>query len=162
MAERRRVAPRTTSRAGRVHTIGEAAAASSVSAKMIRYYEREGLIPPAVRTASNYRTYTDADVHTLRFVRRARKLGFSMPQLRVLLALWQDRGRSSAQVKKLALAHVAELDGRIAELAAMRDSLHELAHACAGDDRPDCPILRDLAGTASGNGVRHRGRARTD
>lgn len=128
----------------RTYTIGAAATASGVSAKMIRYYEQEGLIPRAARTASNYRTYSQADVHTLQFVRRARKLGFSMPQLRMLLALWQDRGRPSASVKKLALAHVAELDARIAELAGMRDTLRDLAQACAGDERPDCPILRDL------------------
>lgn len=140
-----------------MHTIGEAAATSGVSAKMIRYYEQQGLIPPAARTAANYRTYSEADVHTLRFVRRARKLGFSMPQLRVLLALWQDRGRSSAHVKNLALAHVAELDERIAELATMRDALRDLAHACAGDERPDCPILRDLGRPGGAAPARRRG-----
>lgn len=167
MAERRRAAAvardERAAHADRAYTIGAAAAASGVSAKMIRYYEQEGLIPPAARTASNYRTYSHADVHTLQFVRRARRLGFSMPQLRVLLALWQDRGRTSASVKKLALAHVAELDGRIAELAAMRDALSDLAQACAGDERPDCPILRDLGRAAPApRAARHRGAAPRD
>jgi MerR family transcriptional regulator, copper efflux regulator len=126
-------------------TIGEAARASGVSAKRIRYYESIGLIPAAGRTASGYRAYGAADVHILRFVRRARDLGFSVPRIADLLALWQDRDRASADVKAVALAHIAELSARIAELEAMKHTLEHLAAHCHGDARPDCPILRDLA-----------------
>ena len=126
-------------------TIGEAARESGVNAKLIRYYESIGLIPAAGRTASGYRLYTAGDVNVLRFIRRARRLGFGIGRIQALVALWQDRGRSSAEVKRVALAHVAELDARIAELRAIRDTLAELAAACHGDERPDCPILRDLA-----------------
>ena len=146
-------------RDGRAYTIGQAARASGVSAKMIRYYEQEGLLPAAPRTAGNYRLSYANDVHTLRFIQRARRLGFSMAQLRVLLALWTDRSRSSAQVKRLALAHVDELDARIAELVAMRDTLAGLAAHCAGDARPECPILTDLAGEGTGSGARAPRRA---
>ncbi len=125
--------------------IGEAAAASGVSAKMIRYYERVGLIPAAHRTEAGYRVYGDADVHTLRFIRRARNLGFSVEQMRDLLALWQDRNRASARVKALALSHIEELDNKIRELQTMRGTLEHLARNCHGDHRPDCPILADLA-----------------
>lgn len=125
--------------------IGEASAASGVSAKMIRYYEEIGLIRAPARTASGYRTYSDADVHILRFVRRARDLGFSVEGIGELLALWQDRSRQSADVKRVALGHVAALETKIAELRAMADTLRELADCCAGDARPDCPILADLA-----------------
>ncbi|HLU62178.1 MAG TPA: Cu(I)-responsive transcriptional regulator [Gammaproteobacteria bacterium] len=125
--------------------IGEAAAASGVSARMIRHYERIGLIPPANRTFGNYRIYSDNDVHTLRFIGRARKLGFSVEQIELLLSLWQDRNRSSAEAKRLALEHVAELEAKIRELQGMRDALKTLADRCHGDDRPDCPILEDLA-----------------
>ena len=126
--------------------IGAAAAASGVSAKMIRHYEEIGLIPRAGRTASGYRTYRDADVHTLRFVRRARDLGFSMEEIEKLLALWNDRRRASSEVKRLATRHIADLDRRIAELGQMRRALSALASRCHGDHRPDCPILEDLAG----------------
>jgi MerR family transcriptional regulator, copper efflux regulator len=134
-------------------TIGEAAKASGVSAKMIRYYESIGLIPEADRTEAGYRVYTPTDVHTLRFVRRARDLGFPIEQVRILVGLWQDRSRSNAEVKRVALQHVAALDAKIAELRAMRDTLDELAHACHGDGRPDCPILHDLAAGGGEAGI---------
>ena len=127
--------------------IGTAAELSGVSAKMIRHYEDTGLIPSAGRTAAGYRLYSEADLHRLRFVRRARDLGFSMKQIADLLGLWSDRRRASAKVKALATAHIAELDARIAEMTAMRRTLEHLAHQCHGDDRPDCPILDDLAST---------------
>lgn len=125
--------------------IGQAARASGVTAKMIRYYESIGLIPAAARTDNGYRVYSDTDVHTLRFIRRARDLGFSMEQVGRLVRLWQDRNRASAEVKRIALEHVAELDQKIAELRAMRETLDHLARYCHGDQRPDCPILEDLA-----------------
>ncbi len=125
--------------------IGAAARASGVSAKMIRYYEEIGLLAQADRTAAGYRVYGPRELHTLRFIRRSRGLGFSMPQIAALLALWQDKGRASAEVKAIALDHVAELDAKIAELASIRDTLKHLAGCCHGDDRPDCPILNDLA-----------------
>lgn len=125
-------------------TIGEVARASGVSAKMIRYYESIGLIPAASRTDSGYRIYTENDVHTLRFVRRARDLGFPVEAIAELLALWQDRSRHSADVKRVALEHVETLEKKIGELRAMADTLRELATRCAGDHRPDCPILADL------------------
>jgi Cu(I)-responsive transcriptional regulator len=127
--------------------IGEAASASGVSAKMIRYYEETGLIPAAGRSRSGYRTYGPKEVQTLRFVRRARDLGFPMDKVSDLLALWQDRSRASADVKHLAEAQVAALEARIVEMQAMQATLRHLVHACAGDDRPDCPILSDLGGT---------------
>jgi MerR family gold-responsive transcriptional activator of gol and ges genes len=126
--------------------IGEAARASGVSAKMIRYYEETGLIPPAGRSASGYRTYGPKEVQVLRFVRRARDLGFPMDRVADLLALWRDRSRASADVKRLAEAQVRALEDRIAEMQAMQATLRHLVHTCAGDDRPDCPILDDLVG----------------
>jgi MerR family copper efflux transcriptional regulator len=125
--------------------IGEAAAASGVSAKMIRYYEGIGLIGPAVRSEANYRVYSDADLHTLRFIRRARSLGFSVEEMTTLLQLWRDRRRASADVKRLALQHVAGLEGKIAELQDMAATLRHLARHCHGDARPECPILDRLA-----------------
>jgi MerR family transcriptional regulator, copper efflux regulator len=125
--------------------IGLAAKAAGVSAKMIRYYESIGLIRESRRTDAGYRRYGDNDVHTLRFIKRARTLGFSLEQIRELLSLWQDGGRASADVKAIALAHVADLERRIAELAEMRDTLTDLAQACSGDHRPHCPILSGLA-----------------
>jgi MerR family gold-responsive transcriptional activator of gol and ges genes len=128
--------------------IGQAAAASGVSAKMIRHYEDTGLIPAALRTASGYRTYTQTDVQMLRFIRRARDLGFSMATIAELLGLWRDKGRHSADVKRLATEQIQGLNRKIADLQAMAATLNDLAQACAGDDRPDCPILDRLGGTA--------------
>ena len=124
--------------------IGEAAKASGVSAKMIRYYESIGLIPSAGRTASGYRVHTMTDVQLLRFIRRARDLGFPVERIEELLALWQDRSRQSADVKRIALEQIAGLETRIREMQAMMDTLRQLADACCGDHRPDCPILADL------------------
>lgn len=129
--------------------IGEAARASGVSAKMIRYYEETGLIPPAGRTGSGYRTYGPREVQILRFVRRARDLGFPMERVAELLALWRDRERASADVKRLAEEQVTALDHRIREMEEMKAVLEHLVHACAGDERPDCPILDDLGGRGS-------------
>lgn len=125
--------------------IGQAAQASGISAKMIRYYEGVGLIPQARRSASGYRVYSAADGHALKFVQRARSLGFSVEQMRELLSLWQDRSRASANVKAVALAHVTALDEKIAALRTMRETLTHLAAHCHGDDRPDCPILEGLS-----------------
>ena len=125
--------------------IGEAAARSGVSAKMIRHYETLSLLPKVGRTASGYRQYGPREVHTLRFVRRARELGFSMVEIAALLKLWQNRRRASADVKRIALSHVADLDRRMSEMAAMKRTLESLAASCHGDDRPDCPILDELA-----------------
>lgn len=125
--------------------IGAAAAASGVAAKMIRHYEAIGLLPPAHRRSNHYRDYGERDVHELKFIRRARRLGFSMEEIGALLALWRDRDRPSREVRRIAEAHVRELDARIAEMQAMARTLRELVHKCHGDDRPDCPILDDLA-----------------
>ncbi|MGX5733529.1 Cu(I)-responsive transcriptional regulator [Bosea thiooxidans] len=132
--------------------IGQAATHSGVSAKMIRYYESIGLIEPPARTAAQYRVYADDDVHTLRFVRRARDLGFSLEETRELIALWRDRSRASADVKKLAMAHIRDLEAKAAELKAMADTLRHLAAHCHGDHRPECPILADFAAQASTQG----------
>jgi Cu(I)-responsive transcriptional regulator len=126
--------------------IGEAAKASGVSAKMIRYYESIGLLPPSPRTEGNYRMYDARALHVLRFIHRSRSLGFSLEEIRTLLSLWNDRERASADVKAVTLRHVADLDARISELQSMRDTLMTLANACHGDDRPDCPILQRVAG----------------
>jgi len=128
-----------------LHNIGEAARQSGVSAKMIRHYETIDLIPPPSRTFAGYRLYTDADVHRLGFIRRARGLGFSIKQIEALLGLWDDRSRASAEVKRLAQSHVDELAEKIAEMQAMQRTLQDLARRCHGDDRPECPILEDLA-----------------
>lgn len=125
--------------------IGEAATRSGVSARMIRHYERIGLIPAASRAFSGYRTYRGSDVHTLRFVRHARGLGFSVKQIEQLLGLWRNQRRPSRKVKALALAHIAELEARIRDLGAMKRTLEHLAVHCRGDERPDCPILNGLA-----------------
>lgn len=124
--------------------IGEAAKASGVSAKMIRYYEGVGLIPPVGRTDSGYRAYSEADVHMLRFIRRARDLGFPVTEINELLGLWRDRSRKSADVKRIAQTHITDLQRRIDDLRQMTDTLQTLVACCAGDDRPDCPILADL------------------
>jgi MerR family transcriptional regulator, copper efflux regulator len=125
--------------------IGDAAKASGVSAKMIRHYESVGLFPQAARTEAGYRQYTDKEVHTLRFIRQSRALGFSIDQIRDLLGLWHNRRRSSRQVKALAQAHIEELDAKLQELQSMKTTLEHLVHCCHGDDRPDCPILEELA-----------------
>ena len=125
--------------------IGRAAEASGVSAKMIRHYESIGLLPAAGRTVAGYRIYGERDVHTLRFIRRARDLGFSMKEIAGLLNLWQNRRRASAEVKKLASKQLQVLDERIQELQSMRDALLHLLGHCHGDERPECPILEDLA-----------------
>lgn len=125
--------------------IGQAAQASGVSAKMIRHYESVGLFPEASRTESGYRQYTDKEVHTLRFIRQSRDLGFSIEQIRELLGLWQNRRRPSRQVKALAQAHIQELEQKLNELQAMKATLEHLVHCCHGDDRPNCPIIETLA-----------------
>lgn len=126
--------------------IGQVAKQSNVSAKTIRYYESIGLVAPASRTESGYRRYSDNDVQTLRFIHHARSLGFSVKEVSMLLDLWRDQERASADVKALATAHIAAVDRKIEELQRMRDTLLDLAHRCHGDERPDCPILEGLAG----------------
>lgn len=125
--------------------IGQAAAASGVTAKMIRHYEESGLIRAARRTTANYRSYSDTDVHVLRFIKRARALGFSMADIKTLLSLWQDKSRPSSAVKRIARTHIDELERRIAELNAMARTLEHLVHHCHGDHRPECPIIEELA-----------------
>jgi Cu(I)-responsive transcriptional regulator len=129
--------------------IGEASAASGISERMIRHYERIGLVPAAARRNSGYRDYDERDLHTLRFIGRARDLGFSMEEIQRLLELWRDRSRASADVKALALARVAELRRKELQLHEMRRSLEHLAASCHGDDRPDCPILGGLEGNSA-------------
>jgi len=124
--------------------IGKAAQASGVSAKMIRYYEAVGLMAPVARTQAGYRRYTAPDIHTLRFIQGARGLGFSVAEIQDLLDLWRDHTRKSADVKRLAQQHIATLEARIDRLRQMRDTLQSFAQGCAGDDRPDCPILCGL------------------
>lgn len=128
------------------YNIGEAAAATGVSAKMIRHYEALGLLKEARRTVAGYRIYDDADIHTLRFVRRARDLGFSIKEIEQLLGLWRNKRRSSADVRRVAQQHITELQSKIEELQSMRRALEHLVHHCHGDTRPECPILEDLAG----------------
>ena len=135
--------------------IGQAAAASGVSAKMIRHYEDVGMLPAAKRTESGYRQYGDADVQTLRFIRHSRDLGFSLTEIAELLSLWQNRRRSSRQVRELAQAHIQELDEKLKELQAMKATLEHLVHCCHGDDRPDCPIIESLADDAPLTSLRH-------
>ena len=127
-------------------TIGQAADLAGVSARMVRHYESLGLLGGVARTGSGYRQYTEAEVHQLRFIRRARDLGFSMEEIAQLLGLWQDKVRASSQVKKIAQQHIASLAERITALQAMQRSLQALVGCCHGDERPDCPILDDLAG----------------
>ncbi len=124
--------------------IGQAAKHTGLSAKMIRYYESISLLPSAGRSPSGYRRYNDNDLHRLSFIKRSRDLGFSLEEVGKLLALWQDRQRSSCEVKALASRHLAALDQKIAELSSLRDSISELVNHCAGDDRPDCPIIKEL------------------
>lgn len=147
--------------------IGEAAKASGVSAKMIRYYESTGLIAAAARTGSGYRVYSDTEVQMLRFIRRSRDLGFPVEKIEELLALWRDRSRQSGDVKRLAQEQINGLERKISEMQAMMETLQHLADACCGDDRPDCPILTDLGngpsplkktGPAKSNGLLSSGR----
>ena len=125
--------------------IGEAAAASGVTAKMIRHYESIGLLRPAPRRENAYRDYGVRDIHELRFIGRGRRLGFSTAEIAALLALWRDRERPSREVRRIAEAHISDLELRIAEMQAMAETLRRLTRQCHGDDRPDCPILDDLA-----------------
>lgn len=126
--------------------IGQAATASGVNAKMIRHYEAIGIIPKAARSDSGYRVYSETDVHILSFVRRARDLGFSMKEIKKLVGLWRNKSRASSEVKNLALAHVRELEKKIADLESIAKTLKQLAKCCRGDNRPECPILDELAG----------------
>ncbi|KAF3998215.1 Cu(I)-responsive transcriptional regulator [Glaciimonas immobilis] len=138
-------------------TIGGAAEASGVSAKMIRHYEETGLIPAAIRTDAGYRTYSERDVHLLRFIRQGRVLGFSMKQITALIGLWLDQSRPSSKVKQLAREHLRELDTKISELQAMKSTLERLANNCHGDSRPACPILDGLAqGIMQEHGLIHQ------
>jgi MerR family copper efflux transcriptional regulator len=125
--------------------IGAVAGMTGVSAKMVRHYESLGLLPRIARTDSGYRQYSEADAHTLRFIKRSRDLGFSMAEIAELVALWQNRRRTSASVKRIAQQHVDELAQRIEAMQDMQRSLRQLLHHCHGDDRPECPILDDLA-----------------
>ena len=126
--------------------IGGAAQLSGVSAKMIRHYESLGLLPRVSRTDSGYRQYTEAEVHTLRFIKRSRELGFSMDEIGELVGLWHNRRRASASVRRIAEKHAADLAQRIEAMQSMQRTLQHLVHSCHGDERPDCPILDDLAG----------------
>ena len=130
------------------YNIGQAARRTGVPAKTIRYYESIGLLPPALRGENGYRFYGANDLETLRFIHRARALGFALKDVANLLALWHDKGRCSADVKRLATDHVATIEKRIAELESIRRTLLDLTKRCHGDDRPDCPILGDLAGSS--------------
>lgn len=134
-----------TARRQGYYTIGQAAQLSGASAKMIRHYEALGLIARASRTHADYRVYSESDLHGLRFIKRARGLGFSIPEIKMLLSLWRNQRRPSEAVKRLALKHIAELDQKIREMQTMRTTLSDLAKHCHGDDRPECPILEDLA-----------------
>ena len=128
--------------------IGEAAGASGISAKMIRYYEETRLISPAMRSGSGYRVYTENDIQTLRYIRRARDLGFTVKQIEDLLLLWRDRSRASSDVKRIVTDHIADLQSKMRQLREMVTTLEHLAHNCHGNDRPDCPILTSLGGSA--------------
>lgn len=124
--------------------IGQASMASGVTTKMIRYYDEIGLVEPASRTDANYREYEERQINELRFIKRARSLGFSMEEITQLLSLWRDGRRPSREVKAIADRHLADLDARIAEMQGMADTLRHLSHCCAGNERPECPILTDL------------------
>ncbi|MET0988712.1 MAG: Cu(I)-responsive transcriptional regulator [Steroidobacteraceae bacterium] len=137
------------------YSIGSAAQITGVTAKMIRHYESLGLIPKANRTAGDYRVYSSADLHALRFIRRARDLGFSIDEISGLLNLWRNQRRASAEVKRLALKHLADLDRKIEQLQSMRATIAGLAGHCHGDERPDCPILDDLGGLPTVSALRN-------
>jgi MerR family transcriptional regulator, copper efflux regulator len=139
------VKPAASSAAGWPVNIGDAARLSGVSAKMVRHYEGLGLLPRVARTDSGYRQYSETDVHTLRFIKRARDLGFSMEEIGELVDLWQNRRRTSASVRRVAQKHSEDLAQRIAAMQEMQDTLQHLIHCCHGDERPDCPILDELA-----------------
>jgi len=126
--------------------IGTAAKQSGITAKTIRYYESVGLLPEPIRAANGYRHYREKDLQTLRFIHRARKLGFTIKDIRDLLGLWHDKERASADVREVAKRHVAEIEQRLEEMESVRQTLMHLIHECHGDGRPDCPILEDLAG----------------
>jgi Cu(I)-responsive transcriptional regulator len=128
----------------RIVNIGAAAAATGVSAKMIRHYEAIGLLRPAARRRDDYRDYGEHEIHELRFVRRARRLGFSIEEIATLLALWRDKKRPSREVRRIARTHLEDLEARIVEMQAMAATLRKLVRDCHGDDRPECPILEDL------------------
>ena len=136
--------PAASSAAWPVH-IGDAARLSGVSAKMVRHYESLGLLPRVARTDGGYRQYSESEVHTLRFIKRARDLGFSMEEIAELVGLWQNRRRASANVRRVAQKHAADLAHRIAAMQEMQRTLQHLIHCCHGDERPDCPILDELA-----------------
>lgn len=136
----------TPSTAAGPWNIGAAAERSGVSARMVRHYEGLGLLPGVARTESGYRQYTEADIHSLQFIKRSRDLGFSMEEIAELVGLWHNRRRASASVKKIAQGHLGELEERIASMQAMQRTLSHLVRCCHGDGRPDCPILDDLAG----------------
>lgn len=131
--------------------IGQAALRAGLTPKMVRHYESLGLLPRVARTDNGYRQYSEADVHTLHFIKRARDLGFSISEISELLALWQNRRRTSASVKRIAQAHTEELARRIEIMQSMQRTLKHLMHNCHGDARPDCPILDDLAGESRAN-----------
>ena len=133
-------------RGARNMNIGEVAKLSGISAKTIRYYESVGLLPKPLRAANGYRYYRENDLQTLRFIHRSRNLGFTIKDIRDLLGLWQDTGRASADVREVAKRHVSEIERRLEEMESVRQTLMQLIHKCHGDDRPDCPILQDLAG----------------
>jgi len=142
--------------------IGEAAKLAGVTPKMVRHYESLGLLPKVARTDSGYRVYTDKEVHTLRFIKRSRDLGFSMAEIAELVTLWQDKDRPSSSVKEVAQRHAKELERKIKEMESMRETLVQLIHHCHGDDRPDCPILDDLEQAANAGGAAARRILRQD
>ena len=133
--------------------IGDAAKAAGVTPKMIRHYEGLGLIPEAMRTDAGYRQYTSRDVAVFKFIRQARSVGFSIPQIERLLGLWADKARQSRDVKDLARRHIEELERKMNEMAQMKASLEQISKGCHGDDRPDCPILRKLSDGAAATGA---------
>ena len=135
---------KTMTNTGVFMNIGELAKESGVNAKLIRHYEEIGLVPKVARTDKGYRIYLDSDVHYLRFIKRARELGFSLQDIKKLLSLWKNKTRSSGQVKTLAQKHLKDLDKKLALMKDMADTLRHLVHCCSGDNRPDCPILKNL------------------
>ncbi|MGB6241170.1 MAG: Cu(I)-responsive transcriptional regulator [Castellaniella sp.] len=137
-----------------MHTIGDAADQTGLTPKMIRYYESQGLFTPQGRSSAGYRLYDESDLHALRFIRSARELGFSLAQIADLISLWHDRHRASAEVKRLALTHIQDLEAKAALLQSMANTLRTLAQHCHGDARPDCPILEGLAARHSRTNAR--------